>query len=166
MKWTLFFDIGPPPVGEPEDTASAGLDGRTWYQVLGVDPQVEHFVIETVYRAQMRRHHPDRGGDTARAQLFNEAYRVLRDPEARARYDEELARGPVAPKPGEAVAASTARVGRATSGPSIAYLVLGVLLVISGAVTLRTPIESAARSVFLAITHRTGPAAIVRGRTA
>jgi DnaJ-domain-containing protein 1 len=60
-----------------------------YYEVLEVSPKARQSVIEKAYRALMREDHPDQGGDVARAQLINEAYQVLRDPEARARYDRQ-----------------------------------------------------------------------------
>ncbi|WP_083770954.1 DnaJ domain-containing protein [Phenylobacterium zucineum] len=62
---------------------------RDHYEVLGVSPEAEDVVIDAAYRALMKRHHPDvRGGaGEARAKEINEAYRVLRDPDERARYD-------------------------------------------------------------------------------
>lgn len=65
------------------------------YAVLGVLPDAEHVVIVAAYRALAQRYHPDRAGDNEasahdRMSAINEAYRVLSDPDARARYDEEL----------------------------------------------------------------------------
>ena len=41
---------------------------------------------------QVLKQHPDLGGDNDRAQLINEAYSVLSDPDRRARYDADCAR--------------------------------------------------------------------------
>ena len=45
--------------------------------------------VERAYRREMREHHPDRGGESRRAQLINEAYEALRDPAKRRTYDRE-----------------------------------------------------------------------------
>ena len=61
-----------------------------YYKLLQVDPEAEPEVIEVVYRRLARKYHPDvnhDGAATARMQALNEAYRVLRDPRARAEYD-------------------------------------------------------------------------------
>jgi curved DNA-binding protein CbpA len=130
------------------------LRPRTYYQILGVDPAAEGFLIEAAYRAQMRRRHPDRGGDTARAQLINEAYRVLRDPETRHAYDDELQGGAGALGPAAHGGATTGTFDddhQAGGSPdrlwaSLAYTALGVLLVASAALSARAPLEAAARS--------------------
>jgi curved DNA-binding protein CbpA len=131
------------------------LRPRTYYQILGVDPAAEGFLIEAAYRAQMRRRHPDRGGDTARAQLINEAYRVLRDPEMRHAYDDELRGGAGALGPVAHAGAGAGGVDdddrQAVAAPdrlwtSLAYTALGVLLVASAALSARAPLEAAARS--------------------
>lgn len=57
------------------------------YRTLQVDPGAEDVVIHAAYRALMRRHHPDRGGDLAHAQRLTQAYATLRDPRARRSYD-------------------------------------------------------------------------------
>lgn len=65
-----------------------------FYQVLNVSRDAEDVVIESAYRALMKRYHPDKtNGDPAsaeRAKLINEAYSTLKDPESRARYDRSL----------------------------------------------------------------------------
>ncbi|GEM_PF-2477374 len=74
--------------------------GESHYDVLGVSPHAEDVVIEGAYKALLRRYHPDaRPGAgaseaavaTARVVRINEAYRVLRDKDARARYDRDQA---------------------------------------------------------------------------
>jgi hypothetical protein len=65
---------------------------RNYYRVLHVQPEAPIEVIKASYRTLMStlRQHPDLGGDTAAAQLLNEAYEVLSDPQRRAAYDREL----------------------------------------------------------------------------
>jgi curved DNA-binding protein len=71
------------------------------YRVLQVTREAEPEVIDRAYRALSRKYHPDLGtaGDremrTTRMQSINEAYRVLRDPARRSRYDARL--GPAHP---------------------------------------------------------------------
>lgn len=61
------------------------------YAVLGVSDNAGPAVIRHAYRAMMRKYHPDLNSDehaAARARAVNEAYRMLRDPTSRARYDQ------------------------------------------------------------------------------
>ena len=60
-----------------------------YYEVLEVSTKARQSVIDRAYRALMREDHPDLGGDPRKAQLINEAYEVLRDPERRRAYDKE-----------------------------------------------------------------------------
>ena len=63
------------------------------YSILGVTPASEDVVIRAAYRALMRRYHPDADASAEaaeRAREINEAYRVLSEPESRARYDDGL----------------------------------------------------------------------------
>jgi hypothetical protein len=46
---------------------------------LGLSDPVDDATIKRTYRELAMRHHPDRGGDTARLQLINAALRVLLD---------------------------------------------------------------------------------------
>lgn len=60
------------------------------YRTLQVDPAAEEIVIRAAYRALMKEHHPDRGGDNILAQQLNSAYATLADPLARRTYDKFL----------------------------------------------------------------------------
>lgn len=64
---------------------------RDPYEVLGVPRDADLEAIKSAYRRQAMRYHPDRNpGDAAAEERFkelSEAYALLRDPEARARYD-------------------------------------------------------------------------------
>lgn len=62
----------------------AGLDP---YRTLQVDPGADDAVIQAAYRALMKRHHPDRGGQSAVAQALNAAYAAVGEPAARQAYD-------------------------------------------------------------------------------
>jgi curved DNA-binding protein CbpA len=59
------------------------------YEVLQVSPSAELETIHRVYRLLAQRYHPDNQetGNPTRFREVSEAYRVLSDPEERARYD-------------------------------------------------------------------------------
>jgi curved DNA-binding protein CbpA len=60
-----------------------------YYEVLQISPNAEPETIHRVYRLLAQRFHPDNheSGNEARFRQIVEAYRVLGDPEERARYD-------------------------------------------------------------------------------
>jgi DnaJ-class molecular chaperone len=58
-----------------------------YYATLGVTRASTADEIKRAYRRLASQHHPDKGGDTARFQEIEEAYRTLSDPEKRAQYD-------------------------------------------------------------------------------
>ena len=66
------------------------------YQTLQVIREADPEVIERAYKALSMKHHPDRSApenrsvSTRKMQRINEAYRVLKDPELRRRYDATL----------------------------------------------------------------------------
>ena len=58
------------------------------YRLLQVDPGADAVVITAAFRALARRYHPDGDApDPARMSAINRAYTLLRDPDARRRYD-------------------------------------------------------------------------------
>ena len=67
-------------------------DQKNYYEILHVQQDAPAEVIQATYRTMMQKMkmHPDLGGDQASAALINEAYAVLMDPVARAKYDESL----------------------------------------------------------------------------
>lgn len=79
------------------------LPDLNYYQLLGLKLGCDQAEIDPAYRGEARRLHPDRyatvGGPEVKARVnaiyraVNEAYRTLRDPDARAAYDDELANG-------------------------------------------------------------------------
>ncbi len=75
------------------------------YEILQVDRRAEGPVIQAAYRALMKKHHPDLGGDPAVARKLSAAYAMLRDPRSRRAYDTRATR-PVA----RAAPAAPARV--------------------------------------------------------
>jgi hypothetical protein len=66
------------------------------YRTLQVDPTAEEIVIQAAYRALMKRHHPDRGGDDAVARRLNAAWALIGDARARHAYDLRRARADAA----------------------------------------------------------------------
>ena len=60
---------------------------KDYYQILGIPRTATADEIKKAYRRLASQHHPDKGGDTARFQEVEEAYRVLGDPEKRQDYD-------------------------------------------------------------------------------
>jgi len=57
------------------------------YSTLGVDKNAGPDDIKRAYRKMASQHHPDKGGDTAKFQQIEEAYRILSDPEKREQYN-------------------------------------------------------------------------------
>jgi len=57
------------------------------YAVLGVSPLATEAQIKAAYRALVKLHHPDAGGDDQRILALNAAWEVLRDGPRRRRYD-------------------------------------------------------------------------------
>lgn len=61
---------------------------KDYYSILGVDRQATADEIKRAYRKQAAQHHPDKGGDTEQFQQVQEAYSILGDATARAKYDQ------------------------------------------------------------------------------
>lgn len=61
------------------------------YETLSIPRDASADSIKAAFRRAASLHHPDRGGDLSKMQAANEAYQVLMDREARARYDATLA---------------------------------------------------------------------------
>ena len=61
-----------------------------YYKALQVDPSCDRKALESAYHDLAKLHHPDHSGvaDTTKFKEVVEAYRVLRNPETRALYDE------------------------------------------------------------------------------
>lgn len=64
-----------------------------YYSILGVGRNAGADDIKKAYRKMASQHHPDKGGDTAKFQQIEEAYRVLGDDNARAQYDNPQPQG-------------------------------------------------------------------------
>ena len=82
------------------------------YAVLGVARGATAAEIKTAYRALVKRHHPDAGGDDQRILALNAAWEVLGDDERRRRYDAGLASGSA---PAQAAAPAGARASASTA---------------------------------------------------
>ncbi|MFU8771626.1 MAG: J domain-containing protein [Anaerolineales bacterium] len=68
---------------------------KNYYRILQIDPSADPEVIAAAYKRLSMKYHPDtnRSPDAnQRMQEINEAYRVLSDPDQRARYDDILSR--------------------------------------------------------------------------
>jgi curved DNA-binding protein CbpA len=73
------------------------------YQLLGLKPDAPQTDVDAAFRQESRRLHPDRHAAGATPEFrtksnevfkaVNDAYRTLRDPDARARYDAERRQG-------------------------------------------------------------------------
>lgn len=61
-----------------------------YYSILGVPKTASQDDIKKAYRKLAAKHHPDRGGDTAKFQQLEEAYRTLGDDQKRAEYDNPM----------------------------------------------------------------------------
>jgi hypothetical protein len=59
------------------DPESAG--GRSWRDVLGVDPDASLDEIKAAYLRQRREHHPDQGGDADRFHAVQQAWRQAQE---------------------------------------------------------------------------------------
>lgn len=57
------------------------------YETLGVPKGASEDEIKRAYRKLAAKHHPDRGGDTAKFQEIQSAYETLSDPQRRAQHD-------------------------------------------------------------------------------
>lgn len=64
-----------------------------YYDILGVAKNATPDEIKKSYRKLASQHHPDKGGDTAKFQQIEEAYRTLSDPEKRNQYDNPVPNG-------------------------------------------------------------------------
>ena len=82
------------------------------YAVLGLTPQATSAEIKAAYRALVKCHHPDAGGDEERIVALNAAWEVLRDEQSRRRYDAAQA----APRHASASGEGPPRQGQARSG--------------------------------------------------
>jgi DnaJ-class molecular chaperone len=61
----------------------------THYETLGLNESASQDEIKRAYRSLASKHHPDKGGDTARFQEIQSAYAAIETEEKRAQYDAE-----------------------------------------------------------------------------
>lgn len=59
----------------------------TYYETLGVPPDVGNEGLKKAYRKKAKEHHSDKGGDDEEMRRINAAFEVLSDPDKRAAYD-------------------------------------------------------------------------------
>ncbi|CAM9782882.1 unnamed protein product, partial [Laminaria digitata] len=76
-------------------TAAAAAASKTYYSVLGVEPNVSQDGLKRAYRRAAVKWHPDKNtGNTKQAEKkfkeIQQAYDVLRDPRSRGDYDDDL----------------------------------------------------------------------------
>ena len=71
--------------------SGGAVEDRTFYELLGVAPEATAAEIKAAYRTAARRLHPDKNPDDPNANLkfqkLGEAYQVLSNEDARAKYD-------------------------------------------------------------------------------
>lgn len=60
---------------------------KDFYSILQIQRNAEPEVISLAYKALAKKYHPDTGGSNEKMKLFNQAYDVLKDTEAKMEYD-------------------------------------------------------------------------------
>ena len=63
------------------------MSKRDYYEILGVAKSADDAAIKKAYRSLASKHHPDKGGDTAKFQELQEAYDNLSDAQKREAYN-------------------------------------------------------------------------------
>jgi curved DNA-binding protein CbpA len=74
-------------IGRRRSTALSTTAPASPHEVLGVEPGASEAEIKAAYRKQALKSHPDHGGDPERFERVSAAFRVLTDPQERARHE-------------------------------------------------------------------------------
>ncbi|MCT0249374.1 J domain-containing protein [Synechococcus sp. CS-205] len=98
----------------------AALASSDFYAVLGVASTAGAEEIKAAYRALVKRHHPDAGGDDAAILAINAAWAVLGDGDSRRRYD--LSRRPRAHRQRPSASPVPVRRGQERDGALLGWL--------------------------------------------
>ena len=66
-----------------------------YYKLLGIEPRADQQTIKQAYLARIKEWHPDKNPDRVedaeeKTKVLNQAYQILKDPEARKNYDRML----------------------------------------------------------------------------
>jgi curved DNA-binding protein CbpA len=66
-----------------------------YYKLLGIDPGADRQTVKQAYLSRIKEWHPDKNPDRAaeaeeKTKALNQAYQILKDPEARKNYDRML----------------------------------------------------------------------------
>jgi len=113
----------PAPGANPGATADAIPASPTdLYAVLGVGADAGSAEIKAAYRALVKRHHPDAGGDAERILALNAAWEVLGDADRRRRYDASRRPAAAAARPATGRPAARRSSGAASDAQLIAWL--------------------------------------------
>ncbi len=105
------------------------VERRDPYRVLGVSAQASGAEIKAAYRALVKQHHPDAGGDATTILALNAAWEVLGDRERRRHFDQS--RSPN--QPARATAAGMAQPHSARAAAADEEIALWLQLVVAPA---------------------------------
>ena len=101
------------PLPPPEPLLPPGAAAADPYAVLGVRPSASAAEIKAAYRALVKQHHPDAGGDATTILALNAAWEVLGDGDRRRAHDRQHQASDPADRP-----IASPRAGRARAAAS------------------------------------------------